>query len=436
MRVRSAGFTVLEIAAALFILALMAAVFAPLASGLIDTNRSNAELDTLRAIYTAIVGDPKSNTFGYLGDVGDYPSSLIDLVQSPGLPGWNGPYLSNVRIENGILYDQFGGAIEYFQPNPPAVPAVALDQLALISKGRDRSSTNTAANPNQRASFNGTLPSNAGYGSAISNVDNIVYPPFMDNPGTLNYQSHGHVVFNIRHFDESSSVNGIVPGCPGLFNILITSVPRGTNVAYMTYSAGGANVDLIQGLYIVQVFVAGSGRPTVQEQITVRPGTTLVRDYTLSGVNSSLTGTVTLTVVNNSTNPILGILADGTSLSGFVFGNSTANIPISPCSLVQVVNTVSNGNYDYFIMPNFAVTKTYTAGGSPPATDHLQITNSGSNDHLSIYDNGFLVGTVGRLSFWRVKDFLLNDGDAITIKNENNGTVDTFTFSGPITKNY
>jgi hypothetical protein len=119
MRVRSAGFTVLEIAAALFILALMAAVFAPLASGLIDTNRSNAELDTLRAIYTAIVGDPKSNTFGYLGDVGDYPSSLIDLVQSPGLPGWNGPYLSNVRIENGILYDQFGGAIEYFQIRRP-----------------------------------------------------------------------------------------------------------------------------------------------------------------------------------------------------------------------------------------------------------------------------------------------------------------------------
>src|SRR5437762_392247 len=161
MKHPSSGFTLLEIAMILIVLSILATALVPLASGLNDVKRANGEADELRQTYEGIVGDPDSNTFGYLGDVGDYPASLSDLVQQPASnpPGWNGPYITNVRIENGILYDQFGGAIEYFQPILPLPPAVRTDQLALISKGPDRTSTNTASNPNQKSSFVGTLPS-------------------------------------------------------------------------------------------------------------------------------------------------------------------------------------------------------------------------------------------------------------------------------------
>src|SRR5260370_35731379 len=127
MKHSAAGASLLEIILILTILAIMATLFVPLASGLVDVQRANGQTDELKTTYTAIVGDPKSNTFGYLGDVGSYPSSLLDLVQKPASnpPGWNGPYLSNVRIDSGILYDQFGGPIEYFQPALPSPPTVA-----------------------------------------------------------------------------------------------------------------------------------------------------------------------------------------------------------------------------------------------------------------------------------------------------------------------
>ena len=92
MKNSAAGASLLEIILILTVLAVMASLFVPLASGLVDVQRSNGQTDELKAIYTAIVGDPKSNTFGYLGDVGFFPSSLLDLVQRPAWnpPGWNG----------------------------------------------------------------------------------------------------------------------------------------------------------------------------------------------------------------------------------------------------------------------------------------------------------------------------------------------------------
>src|SRR5437667_10779865 len=135
---RTSGFSLLEAAICITIIALLAGTLIPLATKLVDTQRANAESDELQAAYKAIVGDPNAKTFGYLGDVGDYPSQLLDLVQSPGLTGWNGPYINAARIDSGIVYDPFGGKLEYYQPTPAACttgtcPSVP-DQLALISK--------------------------------------------------------------------------------------------------------------------------------------------------------------------------------------------------------------------------------------------------------------------------------------------------------------
>ena len=93
MRPRSqSGFSLLEVVLVIVVLAIMATIFVPLASGLVDAERASTETNELLAIYKGIVGDPKSNIYGYLGDVGDYPASLKDLIIPP-VPanGWNGP---------------------------------------------------------------------------------------------------------------------------------------------------------------------------------------------------------------------------------------------------------------------------------------------------------------------------------------------------------
>src|SRR5437868_4524703 len=99
---RSRGFTVIEVTVALIIIAVIAAVLAPLASSLMNVTRANTAYNDLGNVYNAIVGNPAAGTFGYLGDVGDFPTSLMDLVTIPtsGLgsaagAGWNGPYLND-----------------------------------------------------------------------------------------------------------------------------------------------------------------------------------------------------------------------------------------------------------------------------------------------------------------------------------------------------
>src|SRR6266850_8547511 len=176
------GFTLLETLTSLIIVAVMAAVLAPLAASLMDANRAGQTYDELAKIHTAIVGDPRKGTYGYIGDVGKFPDSLLDLVEKPASnpPGWNGPYLADARVEAGILYDVYGSPIEcyYFRDNANSVA----DQFVLISRGADRSSTNTSATPNQCATYAGApLPSAAGYVSSALNIDNVVYPRFTDN---------------------------------------------------------------------------------------------------------------------------------------------------------------------------------------------------------------------------------------------------------------
>src|SRR5437016_5530689 len=104
----ASGFTLIEIATSLIILAVLAAALVPLATSLMDGMRATTADSDLAKVYTAIVGDPKQNTYGYLGDVGCYPASLLDLVQQPGSfasgcssAGWNGPYLTDVQIDSG-----------------------------------------------------------------------------------------------------------------------------------------------------------------------------------------------------------------------------------------------------------------------------------------------------------------------------------------------
>ena len=255
-RGRSRGFTLPEVVASLFVVSIMAGFLVPLASSLMDANRGAQTQAELARMYRAVVGSPDRRTHGYVGDVGAFPDSLMDLVEKPVAdpPGWNGPYLTDVRIVSGSLYDSYGAPIEcyYLRDSSTSVPAKA-DRFAVISRGPDRTSTNTSATPNICNTFTGTLPSGA-YAGGAGNADNVVYPRFTDNGGLLDYQHVGRLSISILNFDQNANINSMVPGCPHLYTITVTSVTRGTNDTFsMPYSPGDNSLDLPQGVYTVRV---------------------------------------------------------------------------------------------------------------------------------------------------------------------------------------
>jgi prepilin-type N-terminal cleavage/methylation domain-containing protein len=188
------GFSLLEIGVVIVIILILAAMLAPIMGGLVDVDRSTKASAELERIYRAIVGNPAAGNFGYLGDVGDYPTSLIDLVQDNGLDGWDGPYLTDVYVENGIVYDSLGSPIEYYHE---AFDTGVNDLLAIISKGPDRVSTNLQENPNLSpwSALAGLLPTSAAYFMDSQNLDNLEYPRFSDNAGLARYNSVGTLGF-------------------------------------------------------------------------------------------------------------------------------------------------------------------------------------------------------------------------------------------------
>jgi type II secretory pathway pseudopilin PulG len=419
---RMRGMTLLESVTALIILATLSAVFVTLGASLMDTRRATVTETDLSRIYTAIVGDPKLNTYGYLGDVGDYPSSLADLVSPSSVPaGWNGPYLSEARLEANVLYDSFGSPIEYFQPGPGALPASPTDGLALISRGPDRNSTDIAGNPNQRSAFAGVLPSDAAYVSADGNADNVVWPHFTDNVKLLDYQSLGHLSINILSFDDAPAVSSWLPACPNYYDVVLVSLPRNANEAYVNYNPGGASFDLLQGLYVLKVFTSGSTTPIWQEQIAIRPGNSVNRNVSLPGVNSSLSATVQLRFFNDLADP-LQFYQGATSLGTVNAGSNNNMAPFSAnrCSRIIVQDTSTNLLADAYIQPYAPspINRRYNTN----ATCSMTFANQSYNT-VAIYSDSLLIGTVGKRGNKRAKSFTVRQGDQLTFKNQQNSPI-------------
>src|SRR5215471_10928726 len=197
------GFFFVVVAMLLFIAS--AAGLSLLASYTIDASTRQADTTGRQAaVYRAIVGDVSvDGDFGYLGDIGDYPADLADLLVEPaGNPaGWNGPYLHEIPISDGMLQDAYGSPLQYFNQLTPGV----LDQLAVISSGPDHGSTNTAANPNVASQFTGIAPGNPSY--AADNPGNIAFPDFNANAAALNYQNAGTLTYNILNFNRDARAN-------------------------------------------------------------------------------------------------------------------------------------------------------------------------------------------------------------------------------------
>ena len=154
---RARGFTLIEAAVVLAVLAILAAAITPMVLQQIVDAKVEATRREARLLHEAILGRPDvPGSFGFFGDMGRWPATFDELVRpGPGTPlystatfrnvgmGWKGPYINAGEVPGDHLTDGFG------RPYRGA------------SIGQVRS---------------------AGADGAFETADDIVYPPVRPNP--------------------------------------------------------------------------------------------------------------------------------------------------------------------------------------------------------------------------------------------------------------
>ncbi len=106
------GLSLIEVIIVLAVLVMFVALLVPSTVQQLTAARWNSTLDEMEALQSALIGDPDliadgvRTDFGYLGDMGELPATLDDLVIQDGQPvytfdssnrvgaGWSGPYIA------------------------------------------------------------------------------------------------------------------------------------------------------------------------------------------------------------------------------------------------------------------------------------------------------------------------------------------------------
>ena len=118
--------SLLEVVVVLAVFAALTSVVAPIAARQVERD---LEVDTRRQlleIYWGLLGDPALGTFGFVGDIGDLPDALADLITKPAAlavyttttignigAGWRGPYVDRGVFSGDEFRDGWGQAFEY-----------------------------------------------------------------------------------------------------------------------------------------------------------------------------------------------------------------------------------------------------------------------------------------------------------------------------------
>lgn len=419
----------MEAAVALFIVAILASLLVPLASSLMNSSRGTQDYSELQTIYTAIVGNPQLGTYGYLGDVGDYPTTLTDLITPSVTTGWNGPYVNGVRTDSsGRLLDPYGGVVEYVQVTSSTTLSNTFsgaDYLGLVSKGPDLGSTNPNQSSNARsggspAVWQGLYPWLSGY-SAGTNLDNVLYPNIIDSPGQIQYQGLGTLSYDLYNFDANAKVNTTVPGCSAAYQLTVTSVPRGTSDQFtLMYNPGGASVDLIQGNWGVSIYSNVTSSTVFSEQVAVLPGGSNTRTIQLPPIDSSTVTPFLLTI----SSAVAVDVYDYTNTK--VLSNKTSgSVNIKACSPVLIKNTSTSVVMDSFYMPWKAITRIVNNPNTVATLKIIDSPTTDANTMLKVYAGGstsvqgLLVGTISNKGNRKAKTFVnLHVGDTIMFENQ------------------
>ncbi len=396
----------------LFTVAITLGTMALLASRVTEFMQADAVTREMDAIYRGIVGDQR-DTFGFVGDVGDYPASLVDLVVNPGLAGWAGPYVTDPRVANSVLLDPWNQPYEMYVVSARS----GSDVLAVVTRGPDGLSTNTAANPNVAASFAGVVPTDPTYFSDPKNTDNRVFPlPNATQSDALNVNTVSTLAINIKNFDSNPSVQAFVPACPNLFSVAVTSTSRRTADVAATLYAPGFQVLLPQGSYRMVVTSAVLPTPPVNDGIVLHPVGPVIRNYNLTGLDSSGTPRFNLTVINNSPTQDIDVYSFNTRL-GTVNGLTSRTFTPQGCVAITVFNKGQKTNpVNSYTMPYSSFTDNEYATAATLGVSDTQ------RDPVNVYDQGVLIGSVGggKTTLFNKNLFA---GDVITIKNQKTGVL-------------
>jgi prepilin-type N-terminal cleavage/methylation domain-containing protein len=149
------GLTLVEIVVVVAILAILAGAIVPIVSHYAAESKVTATQASLAAVRDAIMGT--TNAPGYLGDVGQLPTTMKDLlVQPTGVQsfnrdtnsGWHGPYLLNAtgtyprndaygQVGDPAILDAWGNAIVLQVPTAGSTPAINAAFARLVSAGQN-----------------------------------------------------------------------------------------------------------------------------------------------------------------------------------------------------------------------------------------------------------------------------------------------------------
>ena len=122
----AAGFSLFEVVVAVAVIAALVSFVAPIAARQVERDLEGDTRQQLVEIYHGLLGDPVSGTFGFVGDIGDLPAALADLIAKPvALPvyttstignvgaGWRGPYVDRGLFPGDEFKDAWGQPLEY-----------------------------------------------------------------------------------------------------------------------------------------------------------------------------------------------------------------------------------------------------------------------------------------------------------------------------------
>lgn len=389
----------------------------------------------LASVHRAIVGDPAEEQFGYLGDVGDYPAALADLMKAPaGVTGWNGPYLSEALFSGTTIYDSYGSQLEYFLNLSPG----ALDELAIISAGPDHGSANSG--DNTWAGFTVPYPSaGAPYFAASGNADNAAYPDFSSNANAVDYEDVGHMNYLITNYNNDPFLNAVVPACPLLYNIVATSDTRGATdtitVPYVPaspmYSNDPAQITgFLQGFYRMAITSPIMKDPLFSESVANYAGRTRTRTVRGAHINSNTTTPQFHQYVKNNSGVTIDIYRWATRIFNDLTSTGVATDmgTFRVCAAMVAVRNSDNAVLDLWVQP-WGTDSTHVVGST---YNTLTVTNTGGGGaaarrYLIVYEDGIPLGIVYRRK--TVTFSHIPNGASIVVTDQTGGAVAGGTFT-------
>lgn len=124
------AFSLIEMVVTLSVAATLVALLGVVVARALQSSRESQTQQQVRQVYTAIFGEPSRGSHGYVGDMGQLPTALSDLVTVGSQmafhaqdgatahkgnvgTGWRGPYLTSPFSSTDLMTDAWGQQLSY-----------------------------------------------------------------------------------------------------------------------------------------------------------------------------------------------------------------------------------------------------------------------------------------------------------------------------------